>query len=49
MQTFAGDREAVATVSRALDGAFDISEIYDDFTLVYGAAVQVAVAFDDRG
>ena len=49
MQTFAGDREAVATVSRALDGAFAISEIYDDFALVYGAGVQVAVAFDDSG
>ena len=49
VQTIAGDREAVATVSRALDGAFAISEIYDDFALVYGAAVQVAVAFGDPG
>ncbi|HEY3527635.1 MAG TPA: AAA family ATPase, partial [Nocardioides sp.] len=44
---FSGDREAVATVTRALDGAFDLSGIYEDFTLVYDAALEVAVRFGD--
>jgi hypothetical protein len=46
-QAFSGDRAAVATVTRALDGAFDLSGIYEDFTLVYDAALQIAVRFAD--
>jgi hypothetical protein len=48
-QAFSGDREAVATVTRALDGAFDLSGIFEDFTLVYDAALQIAVRFADPG
>jgi hypothetical protein len=48
-QAFAGDREAVATVTRALDGAYELSGIYEDFPLFYGAALQIAVDFADAG
>ncbi|HEY3527634.1 MAG TPA: adenylate/guanylate cyclase domain-containing protein [Nocardioides sp.] len=46
-QAFSGDRRAVATVSGALDGAYAVSGIYEDFTLFYGAALRIAMDFDD--
>jgi hypothetical protein len=34
-------------VTRALNGAHELSGIYEDFPLFYGAAVQIAVGFAD--
>lgn len=47
-QAFSGDRRAVTTVLSAVEGAYDASGIYEDFTLFYGAAVRVAAAFGDE-
>jgi hypothetical protein len=44
-----GDPRAVATVASAIEGAYGESAIYEDFTLFFGAALQIAAAFDDRG
>jgi class 3 adenylate cyclase/tetratricopeptide (TPR) repeat protein len=46
-QAFAGDARAAATVSAALDGAYAVGAIYEDFTLFYGAAVNIAHQFRD--
>ena len=46
-QAYSGDPAAVSTVTRALDGAYELSGIYEDFPLLYGAALRIAVAFDD--
>jgi hypothetical protein len=46
-QAYAGDPEAVSTASAALDGAYAISGIYEDFTVFYGAALEVATQFAD--
>jgi len=48
-QASSGDRRAVATATTALEGAYGIAGIYEDFTLFYGAAMQIAVQFDDAG
>src|SRR5262249_2158346 len=44
---FDGDPRAATTVSAALDGAYAVGGIYEDFTLFYGAAVHIAKQFDD--
>ncbi len=46
-QAFAGDRLAVSTVGDALTAVYDISGLYEDFTLFYGAAVHIADQFAD--
>ena len=46
-QAFAGDPAALSTVSAALDGAYAISGIYEDFTLFYDAALDIATRFED--
>jgi hypothetical protein len=46
-QAFSGDRRAVETVRSALEAAYGVSGIYDDFTVFYGAAVQIASQFED--
>jgi class 3 adenylate cyclase len=46
-QACADDPDAVSTVGAALDGAYAISGIYEDFTLFYGAALEIATRFAD--
>ncbi len=47
VQAFADDPTAASTVSRALDGAYAISGVYEDFTVFYDAALQIATRFAD--
>lgn len=44
-QWFADDPGAVDTARSALEGAYDMCGVYDDFTLIYGGVLDVAVAF----
>jgi hypothetical protein len=44
---FAGDPRAVTTVTAAIEGAYAVAGIYEDFTLVYGAGVSIAAQFGD--
>ncbi len=46
-QSFAGDQLAVTTVGESLAAVYEISGIYEDFTLFYGAAVHIANQFAD--
>jgi AAA ATPase-like protein len=48
-QAFSGDPRAVTTAAAAIERAYAESGIYEDFTLFFGAALQIAVAFDDVG
>jgi hypothetical protein len=44
---FAGDPLAPHAVSDAVDAAYDVGGIYEDFTLFYGAALHIAARYDD--
>jgi class 3 adenylate cyclase/tetratricopeptide (TPR) repeat protein len=46
-QAFAGHPDAVSTVTKALEAAYDVSGIYEDFTLFFDAALQIADRFGD--
>jgi hypothetical protein len=46
-QAFVGDRQGVTTMTAALEEAYDVAGIYEDFTLIYGAAMHIAYQFSD--
>jgi hypothetical protein len=47
-QAFAGDlADAVSTTRSALDRAYAFGQVFDDFTLFFGVAVEIAQAADD--
>jgi class 3 adenylate cyclase len=46
-QAFAGDPRAPAAVGDAVDAAYAVGGIYEDFTLFYGAAVHIAEVYAD--
>jgi hypothetical protein len=48
-QEYSEDLQAVTTVAEALDAAYALAGIYEDFTLFFGAALQIAARFDDSG
>ena len=45
---FVGDPRAVTMMTSALDAAYALSGIYEDFTLFYGAALHEAARYADR-